>query len=210
MNTSQTQRSEKSAAYAKDRTQTPHIPDAYQTLDKEDHLFFTLYSYARSGHWLIYQSLCVWICCVKAISTKLKHHPPPHDGVIGGHFIGFLDRWNEPQHGGTRPALRGYPSCGISPARSINARATPCTTATVRSTSWAFCCKMAESSPTTLILHSAPFFAVRKQLWQNLVKRGENEFYTGSCRHSNRLFLEDFSVNHNLLQTGRPISAHLR
>src|SRR5258705_5295523 len=70
-------------AYAKDRTQTPHIPDAYQTLDKEDHLFFTLYSYARSGHWLIYQSLCVWICCVKAISTKLKHHPCEHwDGRL--------------------------------------------------------------------------------------------------------------------------------
>ena len=24
---------------------------------------------------LIHQSLCVWICCVKALSTKLKHHP---------------------------------------------------------------------------------------------------------------------------------------
>jgi hypothetical protein len=33
-------------ADAKDRTQTPHVPDAYQTLDKENHLFFTLYSYA--------------------------------------------------------------------------------------------------------------------------------------------------------------------
>ena len=31
------------AAYAKDRTQTYHVPDTYQTLDKEDHLFFTLY-----------------------------------------------------------------------------------------------------------------------------------------------------------------------
>jgi hypothetical protein len=37
-------------------------------------------------------------------------------------------------------------------------------------------------------LHSAPFFAVRKQFWQNLLKRGENEFYTDNCRHSNQLF----------------------
>jgi insertion element IS1 protein InsB len=32
--------------HTEDRTQTYHIPDAYQTPDKEDHLFFTLYSYA--------------------------------------------------------------------------------------------------------------------------------------------------------------------
>ena len=31
-------------ACAKDRTQTPDLPDAYQTLDQEDHLFFALYS----------------------------------------------------------------------------------------------------------------------------------------------------------------------
>jgi len=28
---------------------------------------------------------------------------PPHDGVIGGHFTGFLGRWNYPQPRGTRP-----------------------------------------------------------------------------------------------------------
>ena len=39
----------------------------------------------------------------------------------------------------------------------------------------------------SLHLHSAPFFAVRKQFWQNLLKRGENEFYTDHCRHSNQL-----------------------
>ena len=61
----------------------------------------------------------------------------------------------------------------------------------------------------TPTLHSAPFFAVRKQFWKNLLKRGENEFYTDNCRHSNQLFLEDLSVNHNFLQTGRPISAPL-
>jgi hypothetical protein len=37
-------------------------------------------------------------------------------------------------------------------------------------------------------LHSAPFFAVRKQFWQNLLKRGENEFYTDNCIQSNQLF----------------------
>ena len=58
-------------------------------------------------------------------------------------------------------------------------------------------------------LHSAPFFAVRQQFWQNLLKRGENEFYTDNCRHSNQLFLEDFSVNHTFLQPRRPMSAPL-
>jgi hypothetical protein len=33
-------------AYAKDRTHTPHLPDASQTLDTEDHLFFALYAEA--------------------------------------------------------------------------------------------------------------------------------------------------------------------
>src|SRR5712691_9506094 len=28
----------------------------------------------QTTHWLIHQPLCVWICCVKPISTKLKHH----------------------------------------------------------------------------------------------------------------------------------------
>jgi len=44
-----------------------------KTLDKENHLFFTLYSM----HDLViaYSSIAMlWICCVKAISTKLKHH----------------------------------------------------------------------------------------------------------------------------------------
>jgi len=33
-------------------------------------------------------------------------------------------------------------------------------------------CRMSRS------LHSAPFFAVRKPFWQNLLKRGGNECYT--------------------------------
>ena len=33
----------KQHTHAKDRTQTHHLPDAYQTLDKEEHLFFALY-----------------------------------------------------------------------------------------------------------------------------------------------------------------------
>src|SRR5262245_44151120 len=64
-------------------------------------------------------------------------------------------------------------------------------------------------SKLTSHLHSAPFFAVRQQFWQNLLKRGENEVYTDHCRHSNQLFLEDFSVNHNFLQARRPMAAPL-
>ena len=52
--------------------------------------------------------------------------------------------------------------------------------------------------------HSAPFFAVLKQFWQRLLKRGEDELYTDHCICSNLLFPWSVFLNHNFPQTARP------
>ena len=57
--------------------------------------------------------------------------------------------------------------------------------------------------------HSAPFFAVLKQFWQSLLKSGGDEFNTDNCLRFNSLFPCPFFLNHNFLQTGRPISGPL-
>ena len=54
--------------------------------------------------------------------------------------------------------------------------------------------------------HSAPFFAVLKQFWQSLLQRREDELYTAHGIRHNSLFLGYFPINHNFLQTMRPIS----
>ena len=56
------------------------------------------------------------------------------------------------------------------------------------------------------VSHSAPFFAVLKQFWQSLLKRGKDELSTDYCRRSNYLFRWFLPLNHNFLQLGRPIS----
>jgi hypothetical protein len=54
--------------------------------------------------------------------------------------------------------------------------------------------------------HSAPFFAALEQFWQSLLQRGEDDLYTGYVIRSNPLFPCHLSLNHNFLQTVRPIS----
>ena len=54
--------------------------------------------------------------------------------------------------------------------------------------------------------HSAPFFAVLEQFWQSILKRGEDELYTGYFIRSNPLFPCYLSLNHHFLHTVRPVS----
>ena len=57
--------------------------------------------------------------------------------------------------------------------------------------------------------HSAPFCAVLKQLWQRLLKRGEDERYTDNCIRSHLLFPWYVVLHHHFLHTARPLSAPL-
>src|SRR5262249_24626128 len=124
-------------ADAKGRTHPHHRPDAYHTPDKADQLFFTLSPDAGPGHWLISQSLCVWPCCVKALSTQLthhlrgehrdgqipttqlhwtasgvgEHHPPGHDAA----HRGCADRLSPTCGGGVCPRVRSHAACLCGP-----------------------------------------------------------------------------------------------